>query len=343
MKDDPIVDEVRRAGEAYLAQLRAPNGKLGSQVAELNRQLQEQQALAEGIVGPVRQRLLAELKPAVQGGGIAAPRPIARWDFSTGLRDTIGSLHGESRRGARLEEGALVVNQKGHLITAPITQSLREKTLEAWVRLDTLDQRGGGVITLQTPSGSVFDAIVFGEKNAGQWMAGSNFFKRTQSFNAPVEREATSRPVQIAIAYHADGIIAAYRDGAPYGTPYKSDGPVEFKAGEAVVGFGIRHLPGAENAFLSGRILRAELYDRALTGDEVRLSLLAGPKFVSDADILAGLPEADRQQVVRAQAQIADLQAQIERLGPVPDISEKAVWTDVARAMFTFKEFIYLK
>ena len=37
-----------------------------------------------------------------------------------------------------------------------------EKTLEAWVQLSDLQQRGGGVLGVQTLDGSVFDAIVFG-------------------------------------------------------------------------------------------------------------------------------------------------------------------------------------
>jgi hypothetical protein len=329
--------------DAYLAETRKQNADLAAKVAELRGQMDQQDAIAEAIVAPIHDRLMDEAKNQASATAAALPRPIASWDFKVDLKDTVGTAHGVARSDARLD-GALIVRNQGYVLTAPLTKTIREKTLEAWVQLDNFNQGGAGVISVMTPNGGVFDAIVFGEKDAGQWMAGSNFFKRTRSFNAPVEREAATRPVNLAIAYHGDGTIAAYRDGLPYGTPYRSNGPIEFKAGEAVVGFGIRHLPGSANAFLSGRILRAQLYDRALTADEIRVSSGAAPAFVADAAIMAALPEVDRQRVTQARERLADLESHLAALGPLPgEIDEKALWTDAARAMFMFKEFIYLK
>jgi hypothetical protein len=45
--------------------------------------------------------------------------------------------------------------------TDSLTRDVREKTLEAWVLLGNLDQRGGGVISIEYPP--TFDAIAFGE------------------------------------------------------------------------------------------------------------------------------------------------------------------------------------
>jgi hypothetical protein len=56
--------------------------------------------------------------------------------------------------------------------------SRTDKTLVAWVTLDDLAQQGGRALTIQ--SGDRFDAIVFGEKARRRWMAGSNFFCRTE-------------------------------------------------------------------------------------------------------------------------------------------------------------------
>ena len=227
---------------------------------------------------------------------------------------------------------------------APLKQTLKAKTLEAWVQLDNLDQRGGGVITIQTPDGVVFDSIVFGEQNPRQWMAGSNGFVRTQSFNAPQDQDAAGRAVHVAIAYHEDGLIAGYRDGQPYGKPYKSNGPFEFVAGKAVLGFGIRHLPAGGNRMLAGRILRAQLYDRALSADEIQATSQSAPYFVSEAQVLAELTTADREQIDRSRKRLRELEAEIESLGAIPDsLNDKAVWTDLAHAMFTFQEFIYVK
>lgn len=292
----------------------------------------------------MRARLLA----AVNGPSAAAipkgPKPIARWDFKTDLRDTVGSMHGEGFQGAQIDNGALAVRQGGHVITAPLRQSIREKTLEAWVQLDSLTQQGGGVMTLQTRSGGVFDAIVFGEREAGHWIAGSDFFHRSQALNGPVERDAVSRPVHIAATYASDGTITVYRDGQLYGAPYRSSGPIEFKAGEAVVGFGVRHLPVGGNKSLTGRILQAQLYDRALTAEEVARSAAAAGMPITEATIDAALSDAGRHQVATARAALAGLGAQIAGLGPTGGpLDEKGLWADVARGIFTFKEFIYLR
>jgi beta-fructofuranosidase len=52
-----------------------------------------------------------------------------------------------------------------------------DKTLVAWVSPANLNQQGGSVLTIQ--SDERFDAIVFGERARGKWMAGSEFFRRT--------------------------------------------------------------------------------------------------------------------------------------------------------------------
>ncbi len=157
--------------------------------------------------------------------------------------------------GAEISEGTLAVKDGAHVNTMPLSKSLKTKTLEAWVQLDTLDQRGGGVMTVQTRDGNVFDSIVFAEQKKRRWMAGSNGFARTQPFDGGGEEtEAANRFVHIAISYHADGTVIGYRDGIRYGKPYKTSPPLEFRAGESMVSFGVRHLPNLGNHRLAGRI-----------------------------------------------------------------------------------------
>src|SRR5262249_58726702 len=131
---------------------------------------------------------------------------------------------------------------------------LDAKTLEAWVRLDNLTQAGGGVVSVQTTDGNLFDAIVFGERQKGHWMAGSDFFRRTRDLNGPAEEDATKRLVHVAIVYGADGTITAYRDGKAYGKPYTATGVQSFEAGKAQVVFGLRHGPVGGNKMLTGTI-----------------------------------------------------------------------------------------
>ncbi len=311
---------------------------------ELQRRLDENHKVVRDLLEPARAKLLKEVKDKPNADEKRLAKPIAKWDFQDSLKDRIGSLHGEAVNSAKLIDGSLNVGGRAHVLTVPLAKTIREKTLEAWVQLDSLDQAGGAAMTVQTKDGGVFDAIVFGEKNAGQWVAGSNVFRRTQSLGAPVEAEANRRVVHLAIAYHADGKIVAYRDGQPYGTGYQSVGLQEFKAGEAVVGFGIRHSPADGNKVLAGKIVRARLYDKALSAEEVLASFGSVSGSIPESKVLGVLSAGDRDKVIAAKTRLAGLEAELRAAGPVPTaLDDRAVWADIARAVYNFKEFIYIK
>ena len=61
------------------------------------------------------------------------------------------------------------------------------------------------MIGVQSPDGNFFDSIVYGEKDPGQWLPGSNGFERTKQLAGPAEQRAKHHPVHLAIAYDADG------------------------------------------------------------------------------------------------------------------------------------------
>ncbi|MDB5338214.1 MAG: hypothetical protein JWN70_3833 [Planctomycetaceae bacterium] len=330
--------------QSYLSETKANYAKVTEQIAGLRQQIDQRQSAINKLLEPVRTRLIEQAKTKTAAGEQVVPKPISLWEFEGDLQDAIGPAHGVARGGAQVENGTLVVSQQAHVITAPIKQNIKAKTLEAWVQLGTLDQSGGGVMTIQTPDGVVFDAIVFAEQAPRQWMAGSDGFNRTLPFNGPADQDAAKQSVHLAIVYHEDGRIVGYRNGQPYGKPYQSRGPVEFKAGSAVIGFGIRHLPAGGNRMLSGRILRAQLYDRALTADEIQATSQSAPYFVSEAQVIAALSESDRASIASARQHIRTLEAEISALGSVPELGDgKAVWTELAHTLFTFKEFIYLR
>jgi hypothetical protein len=191
------------------------------------------------IDGVVRNRLL---KATSRSSGPLAVQiqPIARWDFEKDTSDRIGKLHATQHPKAKIVDGRLVLDGgTGYAATHHVDATLTEKTLEAWVRLDKLEQRAGAAISVHATNG-VFDAIVFGEREPGKWMAGSDFFKRTKNLNAPPETAAVDGFVHVAISYDSDGTIACYRNGRPYGDPYKSSGLVEFRPGQWYVMFGLR-------------------------------------------------------------------------------------------------------
>jgi hypothetical protein len=259
---------------------------LDGEASELERKLA---ALEE----PVRRRLAADSGASPH---IVLPKPIARWEFKASLRDALGDLHGEPHGHARLADGRLRLDGRdSYVATVPLNKPLAAKTLEVWVALDNLQQRGGAAMSLQTLDGGVFDAIVFGELEPGHWMAGSNGFTRYRSFSAEAETAGKDQFVQITIAYGSDRTITAYRNGRPYGTTYTASSLNKFPAGGAQLVFGLRHLPVGGNKMLAGSIERAQLYDRALTPEEVAAS--AGvPAPVSLETVLAALtPDESRE------------------------------------------------
>ncbi len=223
------------------------------------------------------------------------PVPYAMWSFDNGPEDEAGNLHGQLVGGARIESGALVLDGVSAWFRTPtLKKYLGVKTFEAWVMTDDLDQRGGGVISFQSNDGGIFDAIVFGEQEPRRWMAGSDGFARTASLRGQEETEAKSRPVHVAIVWDKDGVISGYRDGMPYGTPYKTV-PAKFPVNDTHVAIGMRHLPAGGNRMFRGRVLRAAVYDRALKPGEIERSAARESGFVSAEELAARLgPDSAR-------------------------------------------------
>lgn len=287
------------------------------QLAKTQEQWQKASDELAALETPVRERLLRE---RAQPDATPAPLPISRWDFSKGdsdqrLHDQVGTLQGNARPGAKVKDDRLVLDGKtGYLTSSPIPVKLRAKTLEAWVQLSSLDQSGGGVIGIQTTDGNRFDSIVFAEREPKRWMTGSEGFVRSQSFGGPEETEAASRIVHIAMVYAEDGTITAYRDGKLYGTPYDSGEVTTFEPGSAHIIIGLRHgTDGGGNRLLKGNVSIAQLYDRALSADEVAAS--AGrTDFVSTADLVAALSDADRARRERLLSDVAVLNTQLKQL-----------------------------
>jgi hypothetical protein len=178
-----------------------------------------------------------------------------------------------------VREGRLYLDGKGAAMrTDPLTQEIREKTLEAWVLLGNLDQRGGGVIAIEYPP--TFDAIVFGEREPKKWTAGSEWFRRTVDLDAPVESAKPADLIHMAIVYDHEGGITVYREGKRYADRYVPRGDQDtlrtYPSGQSYVLLGQRATRALDNAFLIGAIEEARLYDRALTADEVAASYRAG-------------------------------------------------------------------
>ena len=256
-----------------------------------------------------RDRVRAKRGDAPDAPAVVAP--LHRWTFEG------GNLPATLVGGAKVAGGRLVLDGKAAFaVSAPLTTDVRAKTLEAWVTLPTLNQGGGGVISIETETGAVFDAIVFAERKPRQWMAGSDHYRRTRDPDGPDETAEPGQLVHVAVTYEASGRIQVYRDGAPYGKAYTPAGETPtFKAGTARVLFGKRHTGGGRSFFL-GEIAEARLYDRALTADEVAASAKAGPgaKGVSRADTLAALTADETARLDRLTVERKKLAGQVAAL-----------------------------
>ena len=210
----------------------------------------------------------------------AGPAPSHWWTFEQDGRDLVGKLDAKLNGGALIKNGRLMLDGEDSFAeTGPTPETLKAKTLEAWVALSTLDQRGGGVVTTESIGGGVFDALVFGERQKSKWMAGSNNSVRTQNVNGPAETAKPGELIHLAIVYQPDGRIELYRNGQPYGAGYA---PADekaalhtFVAGKTRLLFGRRHTGGG-NAFLRGELEEARLYGFALTAAQIADSFRAG-------------------------------------------------------------------
>ncbi|MBI5685850.1 MAG: GH32 C-terminal domain-containing protein [Verrucomicrobia bacterium] len=143
--------------------------------------------------------------------------------------------------------------------------SLADKTLVAWAAPANLTQKGGSVLTIDDRQ-SHFDGIVFGERAAARWMAGSDGYRRTQlkQDSWPAETADANTLVQVAIVYRGNE-VTVYRDGKEYSCHTIKE-PQRFGA-DSVVMIGRRHM--GNNDFFEGAVADARIYDRALTVEQI--------------------------------------------------------------------------
>ncbi|MAB59588.1 MAG: hypothetical protein CMO46_03475 [Verrucomicrobiales bacterium] len=245
----------------------------------------------------------------------AGPLPVSRWEFDKNSNDSIGKMHGVLSGGAKIENGALVLNGKNSfMMTSAFENDVHEKTLEAWVQLNDLNQKGSGIIGIQSTNGVVFDSIVYGERTPQAWMAGSDTLKRSQKHDGEKEKLANEKPIHIAITYSKDGTITRYREGQVYGETYKTEFQSFEKRNSQII-FGMRHgTKTAPTGYLSGRILRAQFYDRALDPSEVAASAGTESNFISNQEILAVMTEDEKNKKNKLSSKIISLNENLNNL-----------------------------
>lgn len=266
----------------------------------------------EQLMAPLHRQILERRQE--ESNSVAPPEPFAEWQFDGDLRDSRGELHGTAHGTAVVTNGRLVLDgETAYVATAPLATQLSAKTLEAWVSLADLEQRGGGVLSVQTLNGISFDAIVYGERQLRHWMAGSDSFSRTVPFDGTQETANADAWVHLAIVYRENGTIVGYRNGRPYGTAYQKPGPVQFLPEATQVLFGLRHGSPGGNRMFKGSIDRARLYDRALSHAEVAASAGVEHLNVEYAEILAAADPQLRSQLEQLNFEADNLRSQSKR------------------------------
>ena len=298
-------------------------------LAEREKALKQAEEKIAGIEKVARDKVLTARKSAPDASRPHPPKPYARWEFEGNLRDSMGKLNGQAVGAAHVENGSLVLNGRdAYVKTVPLDKDIREKTLEAWAVLQNLNQRGGALISLQTLNGNGFDAIVFGERTPRAWMAGSDGFRRSKLVGGPVESEADKKPVHVAIVYNSDGTITRFRNGVPYDSAYKT-GFAKYGKGSSHVIFGLRHgTIAGRGRMLAGRILRAQLYDRALSHAAVAASAGVESDFVSEEELVAVLDKGQSEERLELVARAGTLRAEVNRL---KSSGRRAIYTVAAR------------
>ncbi len=295
----------------------------GREIASLQQELSAAQQARQAIEATAR----ATWRKSKESSSAAAPpadvpQPLARWTFESGLGDDVGTMHGKAEAGAIVQNGRLhLKGGDAHVVTAPLPSDLVAMTLEAWVALDDLTQRGGGVVTVQTPDSAVFDSIVFGERDPGRWIAGSDFFRRTRDVGGPAETRKRGDLVHMAITHREDGTITVYRDGVPYGSAYQPGPAHRYRAGSGRVVLGRRHLSPGVGA-ISGEIEEARLHGRALSAAEVAASFQAGFDSIPAGALMAAMSADERARHEAWTATMARVEERIARLRAAEPVRE---------------------
>jgi|TARA_B100000959_G_scaffold212426_1_gene223413 mono/diheme cytochrome c family protein len=265
----------------------ARNKSNDQQRANLQAIIKSSQSEIDALLKPVKTRLLQ----ARQKGGQKPVNlnPVAAWEFNNDLRDSVGSLHLKAHGKIQHRDGMVVLNN-AYLQSSPLPFDLKARTLEVWCLVHNIDQRGGGLMGVQGP-GDFFDTIVLGERQPRHWISGSNRFARTQDFPESTPETKPDQRIHLAMVYQEDGAVTLYRNGKPYGKPFRT-GVATFPKGHSSIIFGLRHLPPGGNKHLHVSLARARFYNRALSAEEVAGS--AGGTYLSETELVGALTPEQR-------------------------------------------------
>ena len=331
-RTDPITQEDYFRLSAALAGVRHGQRDIGSdqlrdqlveEAAVLNNQINALRLKLLAISKPVRQQILAE-RPPYDPAATPPPEPLARWDLNVNFQDQIGQLHATVHDGPAPQDGGLPLQKSAsYLATEPLAKEMTPMTLEVWVAPHDLAQPGDFVMAVQTLDGKTLDALSLSGPEPGHWNLESNrFFSRAQRFRGPAETASGDEVVHLAVVFYEDGTVLAYRNGQPYGSKIKAPACITYKAGSARVVFS--HVAemktedhGSQTTDPGTPFKRAQLYDRALSPQEIAASFGVASEQVADDEVLTRLDSTDRQRYEQIRFEISHLESQLFGYAPL--------------------------
>jgi hypothetical protein len=150
-----------------------------------------------------------------------------------------------------------------YVFSPGLSTTTTTKTFSAWVKLNNVSQGGGGLVSLETNTGSVFDAIVYNESGQG-WGFGSDGWSRT-AWSGVLETN-TNTWVHMTATY-APNDYKLYRNGVLI-LQSTAFGITSFPSTSRIL-IGKRHTGGG-SAFLNASIDEVSVWNRALCQAEIQ-------------------------------------------------------------------------
>lgn len=292
-----------------VAGIKAENKRNEQRRQELQSQISDSRKQLNKLLDDARKRVLAKRKKTDKSKPVDL-KPYAAWEFNSDLKESIRGLDLKAHGKVGFNNGSVVL-KRSYLLSKKLPIDLRVKTLEVWCKVHNLNQRGGGVMGIQGP-GDFFDTIVLGERKPRHWISGSNHFARTKDFPKSQPETKTNQMLHLVMVYESDGTTRMYRDGQPYGGPFRK-GRATFPKNRTSVIFGLRHLPAGGNKYLNVSIDKARLYDRALSAKEVAAAF-NGADYVTKTELAAALSPAQKKTRNELAKSIAKYEAALKKV-----------------------------
>lgn len=302
-----------------VAKIVEENQKNDERRKSLDDDLKRVQSGLDALMDPIKTKLLTDRKGGVGEKKPVDLKPFAAWEFNGDLKESLRSLDLTQHGKIEFKDG-MVVLKRAYLLSKGLPIELKAKSLEVWCLVHGLDQNGGGLMGIQGP-GDFFDTIVIGERQPRHWISGSNGFSRTEDFPESTPETKDGELLHLAMTYTEDGTTTLFRDGKPYGKPFRK-GVATFPKDQASVIFGLRHLPPGGNRFLNVSIDKARLYDRALTAEEVAASASGNNLYVSEDDLLLAMTPEQKERRAALSKTLDQTRVAIKQVPPNKDVEK---------------------